>query len=133
MATIRKEILIDTTPEAAWDALRDVGALHTRLVAGFVTDTKLEGNTRVVTFKTGNVAREEIVSVDAANRRVAWAIVGQAFHHYNGAAQIFENGKRGIRVVWITDLLPDSMAAAVDGAMTNGIAAMKQTLESAGS
>jgi polyketide cyclase/dehydrase/lipid transport protein len=132
MATIRKEILIDTTPEAAWDALRDVGALHTRLVAGFVTDTKLEGNTRVVTFKTGNVAREDIISVDAANRRVAWAIVGQGFHHYNGAAQIFENGKRGIRVVWITDLLPDSMAAAIDGAMTNGIAAMKKTLESAG-
>jgi hypothetical protein len=132
MATIRKEILIDTTPEAAWDALRDVGALHTRLVAGFVTDTKLEGNTRVVTFKTGNVAREEIISVDAANRRVSWAIVGQAFHHYNGAAQIFENGKRGVRVVWITDLLPDSMAGAIDAAMTNGIAAMKKTLESAG-
>src|SRR4051794_1585017 len=53
MATIRKEILIDTTPEKAWDALRDVGALHTRLVAGFVVDTKLEGSVRVVTFKNG--------------------------------------------------------------------------------
>jgi hypothetical protein len=131
MATLRKEILVDTTPEAAWDALRDVGALHTRLVAGFVTDTKLEGNTRVVTFRTGNVVREEIVSVDATQRRVAWAIVGQAFHHYNGSAQIFEN-KGGVRIVWITDLLPDSMAAAIDAAMTSGIAAMKSTLESAG-
>ena len=55
MATIRKEILIDTTAEKAWDALRDVGALHTRLVAGFVTDTKLEGNARVVTFATLHV------------------------------------------------------------------------------
>jgi hypothetical protein len=131
MATIRKEILIDTTPQAAWDALRDVGALHTRLVAGFVTDTKLEGNARVVTFKTGNVVREDIISIDETQWRVAWAIVGQAFHHYNGAAQIFENGKRGVRVVWITDLLPDSMAAAIDAAMTNGIAAMKTTLEAA--
>jgi hypothetical protein len=132
MATIRKEILIDTTPEAAWDALRDVGALHTRLVAGFVTDTKLEGNARIVTFSTGNVAREEIISVDPAQKRVAWAIVGQHFHHFNGAVQIFENDKGGIRVVWITDLLPDSMAASIDTAMTNGIAAMKKTLESAG-
>jgi hypothetical protein len=132
MATLRKEILIDTTAEAAWDALRDVGALHTRLVAGFVTDTKMEGNTRVVTFGNGTVMREEIVSVDAVQRRVAWAIVGQGFHHYNGAAQIFENGKGGIRVVWITDLLPDSAATAIDNAMTNGIAAMKKTLEAAG-
>ena len=132
MATIRKEILIDTTADAAWDALRDVGALHTRLVAGFVIDTQLEGNTRVVTFKGGSVAREEIVSVDAAQKRVAWAIVGQAFRHYNGAAQIFENGGRGIRVVWTTDLLPDSMAPAIETAMTNGITAMKKTLETAG-
>jgi hypothetical protein len=132
MATIRKEILIDTTPEAAWDALRDVGALHTRLVAGFVTDTKLEGSTRTVTFNTGTVAREEIVSIDAAQKRVAWAIVGQGFHHYNGAAQIFAHDKGGIRVVWITDLLPDSMASAIDTAMTNGVAAMKKTLEADG-
>jgi hypothetical protein len=132
MATIRKEILIDTTPERAWDALRDIGALHTRLVAGFVTDTKLEGNARVVTFGNGTVVREEIVSVDAAQKRVAWAIVGQGFHHYNGAAQVFAHDKGGIRVVWITDLLPDAMASTIDNAMTNGIAAMKKTLESAG-
>lgn len=132
MATIRKEILIDTTPEAAWDALRDVGALHTRLVAGFVTDTKLEGSTRTVTFNTGTVVQEEIVSIDAAQKRVAWAIVGQGFHHYNGAAQIFAHDKGGIRVVWTTDLLPDSMASAIDTAMTNGVAAMKKTLEADG-
>jgi hypothetical protein len=131
MTTIRKEVLIDTTPEAAWDALRDVGALHTRLVAGFVTDTKLEGRTRVVTFGNGMVMREDIVSVDETQKRVAWAIVGQSFHHYNGAAQIFAHDKGGVRVVWITDLLPDSMAEAIDGAMTNGIAAMKKTLEAA--
>jgi Polyketide cyclase / dehydrase and lipid transport len=132
MATIRKEILIDTTPEAAWDALRDVGALHTRLVAGFVTDTKLEGKTRTVTFSTGMVVREDIVSIDADQKRVVWAIVGQHFQHYNGAAQIFPHHKGGIRVVWTTDLLPDSMANAIDNAMTNGIAAMKKTLEAKG-
>jgi hypothetical protein len=132
MATIRKEILIDTTPEAAWDALRDVGALHTRLVAGFVTDTKLDGNTRTVTFSTGMVTREEIVSIDAEQKRVAWAIVGQHFQHYNGAAQIFPHPKGGIRVVWMTDLLPDSMAGQIENAMTNGIAAMKKTLEARG-
>lgn len=131
MATIRKEILIDTTPEAAWDALRDVGALHTRLVPGFVTDTKMEGNTRVVTFGTGMTVREEIIAIDANQRRVAWAIVGQQFHHYNGAAQILAHDKGGIRFVWITDLLPNELAAGIDSAMTNGIAIIKKTLEAA--
>ena len=36
MATICKEILIDAPPEHVWDALRDFGALHERLVPGFV-------------------------------------------------------------------------------------------------
>jgi hypothetical protein len=131
MATLRKEILIDTTPEAAWDALRDVGALHTRLAPGFVTNTKVEGAARLVTFGNGTTVREEIVSIDPAQRRVSWAIVGQQFHHYNGAAQIFAHDKGGIRFVWVTDLLPDSMASTIDDAMTNGIAVIKKTLEAA--
>jgi hypothetical protein len=131
MATIRKEVLIDTTPDAAWNALRDVGALHVRLVPGFVTQTKMEGNARVVTFGNGMTVREEIISIDSTQRRVAWAIVGQQFHHYNGAAQIFAHDKGGIRFVWTTDLLPDEFAGGIDDAMTNGIAVIKQTLEAA--
>jgi uncharacterized protein YndB with AHSA1/START domain len=32
MASIRKEIHVDAPPEKVWDALRDVGALHERVV-----------------------------------------------------------------------------------------------------
>ena len=46
-----------------WSAVRDIGALHTRLVPGFVTDTKLEPGARVVTFVNG-VLREPIVALD---------------------------------------------------------------------
>ena len=79
MASIRKHIQIDAPPDRVWDALRDVGALHTRLVPGFVTDTRMEDNARVVTFGNGMVAREEIVSVDESRRRVCWAIARRAF------------------------------------------------------
>jgi hypothetical protein len=55
MAAIRKEILTAARPERVWDALRDVGALHTRLVPGFVVDTRLEPGARIVTFANGMV------------------------------------------------------------------------------
>jgi hypothetical protein len=58
MATIRKEISIAARAEEVWDAVRDVGALHTRLVPGFVIDTRLEPGARIVTFANGMVARE---------------------------------------------------------------------------
>ena len=88
MATIRKEIQINAPVARIWDALRDVGALHTKLVPGFVTDTRIDGNARVVTFGNGMTAREEIVSIDETQHRVCWAIVGQQFQHYNGAARV---------------------------------------------
>jgi carbon monoxide dehydrogenase subunit G len=128
MASIRKEILLDASPETVWDALRDVGALHTRLVPGFVTDTKLEGHSRLVTFANGMTAREDIVSVDETRRRVCWAIVGQNFHHYQGTALVKAEGG-GTRFIWMADLLPDELAGNVEQMMSAGLAAMSKKFQ----
>ena len=129
MASVRKEIRIDAPVDRVWAALRDVGALHTKLVPGFVKDTQMEGDTRVVTFANGQVAREEIVSIDAAQHRVAWAIVGGQFRHYSGAAWVEADPKGGSRFVWTADLLPNDLAGDVEQMMTVGIAVVKRTLE----
>lgn len=131
MASIRKEIRISAAVERVWDALKDVGALHTKLVPGFVKDTVLEGNSRVVVFSNGMSVREDIVSVDAVQRRVAWAVVGQQFRHYNGAAWVEADPKGGSRFIWTVDLLPNEMASQVEQMMTTGIAVVRQTMETA--
>ena len=110
MASIRKEIRSMRPLDRVWDALRDVGALHTRLVPGFVKDTRMEGNTRVVTFGNGMVAREEIVSVDPAQRRVCLGDGRSPFRHYNGAAWVESGSQRRLAIHWTADLLPDEFA-----------------------
>ena len=130
MASIHREVTIRTDPDAAWSALRDVGALHTRLAVGFVTDVRMEPGARVVTFANGVVARELIVAVDDADRRVAWAVVGGAMTHHNASAQVFADGTGGTRFVWIADLLPDEMAPGVAAMMDEALAAITRTLES---
>jgi hypothetical protein len=70
MASIHREISINAPAEHVWSAVRDVGALHTRPVPGFVVDTKLEDGARVVTFGNGSVAHELIVDVDDSARRM---------------------------------------------------------------
>lgn len=131
MATIIKEILIDARPEDAWDAVRDFGALHKRLVKGFVTDCRLDGDTRIVTFGNGMVVREPLVGIDEKARRLAYTAVGGRTTHYNASAQVFAEGKDRTRFVWIIDLLPNELAGPI-GAMTEqGANAIKQTLESA--
>jgi len=131
MASICKEMYINARPETAWEALRDVGALHTRLVPGFVTDTRLEDGARIVTFGNGMVARELIVDVDDEARRVVWSVVGGRMTHHNASAQVFANGATGCRFVWIADLLPNEVAPAIAAMMEQGLAVIKTTLERA--
>jgi len=130
MASIRREAHIDVRPETAWDALRDVGALHTRLVPGFVTDTKLERGARIVTFGNGMVVRERILDVDEKARRVAWSAVSDRMTHHNASAQVFPEGT-GCRFVWIADLLPDEAAPAIAAMIDQGMEVIQKTLEQA--
>ena len=43
MASIRNEVLVRAPAADVWDAIRDFGALHTRVVPGFVTEPRLVG------------------------------------------------------------------------------------------
>lgn len=129
MASVRRSILIQKPQAYVWDALRDVGALHTRLVAGFVTNCILEDGARVVTFANGMTVRELIVDVDDQEHRVAWAAVGGRLSHHNASAQVVPVREDASEVVWVADLLPHEMAPAVASMIEQGLQAMKRTLE----
>jgi len=129
MGSIHREIGIDAPPEMVWDAVRDVGAPHTRLAPGFVVDTRLEDGARVVTFASGLVAKELILDVDDDRRRLAWAVVESprlAYHH--ASMQVMADGDRRCRVVWIADVLPHAATPVIAGMIDQGLAAMKKTL-----
>ena len=129
MASIFREVRIEADPRTVWDALRDVGALHTRLAPGFVTDVRMEEGARVVTFGNGLVARELIVDVNDELRRLAWSVVGGKMTHHNASAQVFPDGEGHSRFVWIADLLPHEAAPGVAAMMDQGLAVIKRTLE----
>ncbi len=132
MASIRKEILVEARPDDVWSAVRDVGAIHTRLAPGFVVDTKLEDGARIVTFGNGLVVRELIVDTDDAARRLVWAAVGGRLTHHNASMQVVAEGTNRSRVVWIADVLPHEAAGYVAGLMDQGLDVAKKTLERTG-
>ena len=129
MASIHREIGIDATPAQVWDALRDVGALHTRLAQGFVVDCRLDGDARIVQFANGLQVRELIVDVNDARRRIAWSATGGRLTHHNASAQVQDDGTGRSRVTWVADLLPHEMASAVAGMIEQGLQTMRRTLE----
>lgn len=129
MTHIHRETIIDVPPAQVWEALSDVGALHTRLVPGFVVDCAYDGEVRTVTFGNGLVVREHILDVDSGKKRVAWSAEGGSLAHYSASAQLFAAGAHTCRVVWLADLLPHEAAPAITAMIGQGLAAMKRHFE----
>lgn len=132
MASIIRETRINADPADVWGALRDFDAVHERLAPGFVVDCRVDGpGSRVVTFFNGAVAREVLVGVDDLAHRLAYTVVEGPLGstHHNASAQVLEDGG-GSRFVWITDVLPDEVAATIGEMMDGGLAVIRQTLES---
>ena len=130
MASVHREILIGVPATQVWAAMRDMGALHTKLVPGFVTDCTLEGGSRHVTFANGMQAKELIVDVDEQLMRVSWSAVGGRLTHHNASAQVSPVGEGSCKVAWVADLLPHELAPAIATMIEQGLAAMKRAQES---
>jgi hypothetical protein len=129
MASIHKDIPIAAPTGEVWDAVRDFGALHTRLVPGFVLDTRLDGDARIVSFANGTVARELLVDCDDARRRLVYAVVSERVKQHSASVQVIADGEARCRIVWIVDVLPHEIAPYIDGQMDVAAAAMQKAFE----
>jgi carbon monoxide dehydrogenase subunit G len=128
MASIHKDIPVDAHPDHVWAAVRDFGAVHTRLAPGFAIDARLDGDARIVTFANGNVARELLVDCDDIRRRLVYAIASERVSHYNASVQVLAEGETRSRLIWIVDVLPNPIAPYIDTQMDLGALAIQKTL-----
>lgn len=129
MASIRREIQVRRPQDVVWDAIQDVGAIHKRLVPGFVVDCRLEGDSRYLTFGNGMTIREIIVDVDHQTFRHSWSARGEPFTHHNASIQVFAEDENTCRLVWIADLMPNEIAGAIAEMIEQGLNTMRATLE----
>jgi uncharacterized protein YndB with AHSA1/START domain len=127
MASIKKEIRIAAPPARVWDAVRDFGAVHQRLVPGVTVDARLDGDTRTVTFAGGTVVRERLVACDDRAQRLCYTAIEGPLTHHNGVMEVVADGDHAV-LVWTTDFLPDAAAPVVGGLMEQGGAAMQRAL-----
>lgn len=129
MATIFRDIEIGASAESVWAAVRDVGNAHVRLFPGFVTDVTMEPGMRHVRFATGWVIHELIVSIDDDLRRIAYASVQGRAQHHNSSMQVIPISEGRCRILWTTDVLPDSVASSISDILNIAIPIMVRTLE----
>ncbi|MTE17152.1 SRPBCC family protein [Nocardia aurantiaca] len=131
MASIRHEIAINASPQHVWDVLRDVGAVHDRLLPGRVADTRLEGPHRFLAFPDGHIIRELLITIDDDTRRLVYSVregARPALDYHHASFEVHADGARS-RLVWTTDVLPDTAAPEIRIRTGFGIAEMKQAIE----
>ena len=131
MATIWRELEMNCPAQAAWEAIADVGALHTKVAPGLVKDTVYDPATkiRVVTFEDGNVLEEQMVGSDPETMRIAWTAKSDGWEHHNAGLQVHDLGIERCKVRWTADFWPDEAAEGFGPLMEAGLAAMKSVIE----
>lgn len=127
MASLTRRIPLDAPAEHVWDAVRDFGAVHQRLVPGFVLDAKMDGGARIVTFANGTVARELLVDCNDDARRLVYAVISERVKHYSASVQVFADGKGRSELVWIVDVLPNEIAPYIANQMDAAATATTKT------
>lgn len=127
MASIVRKIDLAAPADVAWALASDFAAADVAFTP-VLTGCQPEGEFRTVTFASGLVARERLVGVDAAVRRIAYAVVEGRFSHHNASVQVEPRGEGGCRLTWVSDVLPDDAAPLVAGLMDQGLAAFARNL-----
>ena len=128
MASLHRDIPLDAHPDDVWSAVRDFGALHTRLVPGFVLDSRLDGDARIVTFANGMVARELLVDCDETRRRLVYAVVNERVKQHSASVQVTPEADGRSRLTWIVDVLPHEIVPYMNAQMDQAALAMQKKL-----
>jgi hypothetical protein len=123
MATADVNFELDIPASEAWDLIADFGAPE-RIAPGFVRACELAGDERLVTFQSGVIARERLITRDPARRRLTYSVVGGRFEHHNASMQVMPLGRSRSAVRWTADLLPDDLGPAIQSMMEEGARAI---------
>ena len=119
MATIYREYPIDSTVDAAWAKLADVGNVHQML--SILTDTTIDGDKRMCAMVGGGRIEELILSIDDDRHRVAYSVLSApgVDLEFHAASMSLQADGDAARFIWTTDLKPDEAADQIAGLIDN--------------
>jgi hypothetical protein len=131
VSSVTVDVLVEAGGAFTWDVVRDVYAVDTRLIPGFVVAVEKGPDSRIVTFADGMTVTERIVELDDDARRLQYqATEGGPLTHHLGTMIVREDDA-GVHLVWTTEFAPASVVDHATTTMRTTAELMKKTIDAA--
>ena len=108
MGTVRRQVQIARSADDVWAVIGDPATIS-QWFPGIV-DATVDGNTRVITTKSGIPMPEEIVTNDAIQRRFQYRITAGIVHNHLATIDVFALDDGSSLVAYATDCDPEHAA-----------------------
>jgi hypothetical protein len=127
-ASVRREVTIDRAPDDVWAIVGD----PTRLSEWFpgIVSCTVDGDTRMVTAGSGITLPEQLVTIDALQRRFQYRVTAPMFREHLATIDVFDLNGRSL-VAYATDADPATMALILGGAAGNALLQLRALMEGA--
>ena len=127
MGTVRRQIEIDRPADDVWALVGDPTTID-QWFPGIVGCT-VDGTIRTITTNSGLPIPEEIVTIDAIQRRFQYRVTAGFVQHHLGTIDVFELDDGHSLVSYSTDAEPDAMALIIGGATGPALAEIRRLVE----
>ena len=128
--SIRFEARIARPADEVWALAGDPARLHEWFPG--ITDCRVDGTQRVITLGTGVQMPEELLVIDAVQRRFQYRITAPIFKEHRGTIDVVDLGDATCLVVYATDADPRTMALTIAGGTAGALDELKRLMESNG-
>jgi hypothetical protein len=124
-------IPLDASAAFVWDALRDIYAVHKRLLPGAAVAVDQAPDARIVTFANGMKATERILELDDDARRLVYQVTEGAPLTHHLSTMVVREDDTGVHLVWTSEFAPASQHDWATNLMNEFTELMKKTLDAA--
>ena len=127
MGTVRRQVQINRSADDVWALVGDPSTIP-QWFPGIV-DAIVDGTSRVITTASGLPIPEEIITIDAVQRRFQYHVTASFMAHHLGTIDVFALDDGTSLVSYSTDAQPDAMALIIGGAAGAGLHQLRRLLE----
>lgn len=117
--SVRREVRVRREADHVWAWVGDPARLPQWWPG--ITAAAVDGTSRTITLGSGATMPEQILTVDALQRRFQYRITGPLFREHTSTIDVHDLGDGTSLVVYSVDADPSTMALVIGGAAGNAL------------